>query len=100
MLVRDIGRTVKAIFAETPASTAASSVTVIPTSDVGGYNVLIQATTKGFYLSPLTTTLTSANGYWLDESECLHLAIPGKGYLSVMSTDATGKYQMIVFNSM
>jgi uncharacterized membrane protein len=99
MLVRDIGRTVKAIFPETVASTAASSVTVIPTSDVGGQNLLIQATTVGFYLSPLTTALTSTNGYWLDESESLHLAIAGKGYLSVMSTGADGKYQMIVFNS-
>ena len=98
MLVRDIGRTVKAIFPETVASTAASSVTVIPTSDVGGQNLLIQATTVGFYLSPLTTALTSTNGYWLDESESLHLAIAGKGYLSVMSTDASGKYQMIVFD--
>jgi hypothetical protein len=99
MLIRDIGRTVRAIFPETAASTGAGSVTVIPSSDVGGYNLLIQATTKGFWLSPLTTALTSTNGYWLDESESLHLAIAGKGYLSVMSTDASGKYQMIVFNS-
>ncbi len=98
MLVRDIGKTVKAIFAETPASTAASSVTVIPTSDVGGYNLLIQATTKGFWLSPLTTALTETNGFWLNEGESLELTIKGGGFLSVMSTAADGKYQMIVFN--
>ncbi len=97
MLVRDIGLPVRAIFPETAASTAAGTVTVIPTSDVGGYNVLIMASTKGFFLSPLTTALTQANGYWLGEGKSLQFAVEGGGYLSLMSTDATGKYQMIVF---
>jgi uncharacterized membrane protein len=99
MLTRDIGKLVKTIFPETVASTGAGSVTILPTSDVGGHSLLIQATTGGFYLSPLTTALTSTNGWWLDEGELLNLAIEGNGFLSLMSTDAAGKFQMIVFRS-
>ncbi len=97
MLVRQLHRQVKTVYGETPASTALTKATTIPTSDVGGYDVLIRCTTKGVWLTPMTSAITETNAWWLAEGESLELNIPTSGGLWFLSTDAGGKYCMLVF---
>jgi hypothetical protein len=85
------------VFGETLASTGVGTATTCPTSDVGGYDTLIRCTTKGVWLTPLSSAISEANAFWLPEKEEIALSIPTTGGLWFLSTDATGKYCMIVF---
>lgn len=91
-------RKIKNIIPITVASTTANAVSKINSSDYGAYmDLTISMSTGNAYISTLTTTLTSTNGFYIKEGDVIDLQVPD--YLAIVGDSTTSAYKAIIWDS-
>jgi hypothetical protein len=63
---------------------------------MGNMELTITMSTGNAYVSPLTTTLTSTNGFYLEEGDSLNIMVPE--YLAIVGDSTTAAYRAIIWN--